>query len=263
MNKLVTTIVFISTVLCQGEWLPGTAYTLPKGRWEIGLFQPVRWGQNDTREISFFKLTSFLMPNLTVKQRWNKKNEWTISTSHSFYYPTPLLRKLQSPLGMNIGEPNMFALISPQFEIPHMVSFGNSVIASKPLSNNKYLTVNVGFAFALGGPDLANESTIDLPLIYHRLAVYYNGWMVRFGSNYNGNLSEKWSYLIDGDLLLIPGMKGSYSLEHKGMLTWAKSQYFNISFGYKMVAGLYPDGYPNENKVRLHLLPFFDLQWSK
>ena len=262
MKTILIIIFFLSGVFAQGEWLPGTAYTLPQGQWEVGIFHPVRWGQKDNREISFFKLTSFLMPNLTVKQRWAQKNEWTISTSHSFYYPTPLLKKLQSPLGMDIGEPNMFALISPEFEIPHMVSFGNSFVASKSLSDNKILTVNVKFSFAMGGSNLAKESTIDLPLVYHRLAVYYNGWLLRFGSDLNGQIGEKLSYLIDGDYILIPGMKGYFTLEHKGMLFWEKSSTFQVSIGYKLIYGLYPDGYPNNNITRFHVLPLLDLQWA-
>lgn len=263
MKIILITIILFSKVLAQGEWIYGTAFTLPQGRWEVGLFQPVRWGQGDNREFSFFKLSSFLIPNLTVKQKWIKKNEWTISTSHSFYYPTPLLKKLQSPLGMDTGEPNMFALISPEFHIPNMVSFGNFVLASKLLNRDKIFTLKAGFVFAVGGADLAEESTIDLPLVYHRLAVYYNGWMVRLGSDLNGSLGGKWGYLIDADLFLIPEMKGSFSMEQKSILTWAKSKQFHVSFGYKFIYGLYPDGYPNENAARLHILPLLDLQWSK
>ena len=87
----ITTIIF-SQIFAQGEWLPGTAHTLPKGRWEIGFFQPVRWGQSENREISFYKLTSLLMPGVTIKQRWGQPNSWTISTTHSLDYPTPLLK---------------------------------------------------------------------------------------------------------------------------------------------------------------------------
>ena len=115
---------------------------------------------------------------------------------------------------------------------------------------------------ALSGADLAIESTIDLPLVYHRLAVYYNGWLLRFGSDLNGQLGEKWNYLVDGDIFLIPGMKGYFTLEHKGILTWEKSSKFQVSFGYKLIYGLYPDGYPDDHIAHLHILPLLDLQWA-
>jgi|TARA_B100001079_G_scaffold152977_1_gene131174 hypothetical protein len=256
--------LFITVLLGQqGLWQPGTAYTLPEGRWEYGLFQPVRWGQSENRDISFYKLSSLLMPNVTLKQRWLKKGEWTISSTHALYYPTPLLKRLQSPLGMEIGGPNMFALISPEFEIPPMVALWNMAIFSKPLYNEQIFTGKAGFALAFGGNDLALESTIDLPLVYHRLAVLYNGWLLRFGVDLNGRMKKNVTYLVDSDLFLIPGMKGNLAFEHKGMLTWERSPRFQVSLGYKMVYGIYPDGYPNENIARIHILPLVDLQWAR
>ena len=254
MNRFYLILIFFGLIQAQGEWLSGTAHTLPKGRWEIGLFQPVRWGQGEDREVSFFKLTVLLMPGVTVKQRWGQCNNWTISTSHSLYYPTPLLKTMAKD---GIG-----GMISPEFEIPHLLSLWNMVLASKPLPQNKILTTKVGFALAFGGTDLSKESTIDLPLVYHRLAVYYNGWLLRFGSDLNGQIGKKLSYLIDGDYILIPGMKGYFTLEHKGMLSWKKSSTFLISIGYKLTYGLYPDGYPNNNITRFHVIPLLDLQWA-
>ena len=71
------------------------------------------------------------------------------------------------------------------------------------------------------------------------------------------------TYLVDSDLFLIPGMKGNLAFEHKGMLTWERSPRFQVSLGYKMVYGIYPDGYPNENIARIHILPLVDLQWAR
>jgi hypothetical protein len=263
MRKLIPALLMTVMLGQQGLWQPGTAYTLPEGRWEYGLFQPVRWGQSGNREISFYKLSSLLMPNLALKQLWMKKGTWTISSVHAIYYPTPLLKKLQSPLGMDIGEPNKFALISPEFDIPQMVALWNMVIVSKPLDNEQVFTGKAGIAIAIGGNDLAEESTIDLPLVYHRLAVLYNGWLLRFGGDMNGRMRKNVTYLVDGDLFLIPGMKGNMAFEHKGLLTWERSPRFQVSLGYKMIYGIYPDGYPNENISRMHILPLFDLQWAR
>ena len=53
MRKLIPALLMTVMLGQQGLWQPGTAYTLPEGRWEYGLFQPVRWGQSEKREISF------------------------------------------------------------------------------------------------------------------------------------------------------------------------------------------------------------------
>ena len=251
------------SLYCQsGSWQPGTAHTLPEGQWEIGLFQPIRWGQSESRELSFYKLSSLLMPNITIKQRWSKSEALALSTMHTVLYPTPLLKTLQSPLGKEAGAPNMFALISPEFEIPSMIILNNTAVATWALERGRVLTGKVGLSISLGGANLATESSIDLPLVYHRLAVLYNGWSLRLGIDLNGDIDKKLSYLVDGDLFLIPGIKGNMSFEHKGMLTWKRSPRFYISFGYKFIYGLYPDGYPNENISRVHILPLFDLQWA-
>lgn len=255
MKSILIITVLISQMFAQGEWLPGTAYTLPQGRWEFGLFQPVRWGQSDDREISFYKLSVLLMPGITVKQRWHQRYQWTVSSTHSVYYPTPLLRM--------VAKEGIGGMISPEFEIPHLVSFWNMVLASKSLDQNKILTYKAGFAVAFGGSELTPGSTIDLPLIYHRLAVYYNGWLLRLGTDMNGRMSKKWTFLVDGDLFLILGMKGSLALEHKSMITWEKSETFHLSLGYKFIYGEYPDGYPNEKITRVHILPMLDFVWSR
>ncbi len=255
MKIFLLIFVLMAQIFPQGEWLPGTAYTIPQGRWEYGLFQPVRWGQSDDSEISFFKLSALLMPGVTVKQRWLQRYQWTVSSKHSVYYPTPLLKM--------VAKEGTGGVISPEFDIPKMVSFWNMALASKQMDRDRVLTLKAGAAFAFGGSDLSEGSTIDLPLVYHRLAVYYNGWLVRLGVDYNGRMSKKWTYLVDGDLFLIPGMKGSLALEHKGMITWEKSYKFHISLGYKFIYGEYPDGYPNEKITRIHMLPILDFVWSR
>jgi len=251
------------SLYCQsGSFLPGTAHTIPEGRWEIGLFQPVRWGQSESRELLFYKLSSLLMPNITIKQRWYKAETLALSTVHTLLYPSPLMKTLQSPLGKEAGAPNMFALISPEFEIPSMIILNNTVVTTWPLEKGRALTGKVGLAISLGGSNLATESSIDLPLVYHRLAVLYNGWSLRLGVDLNGGIGKNLFYLIDGDLFLIPGIKGNRSFEHKGMLTWERSPRFHVSLGYKFIYGVYPDGYPNKNISRVHILPLFDLQWA-
>ena len=258
-------VILLMTVLyCQpGLWQPGTAYTLPEGRWELGLFQPARWGQSQAREISFYKFSSIFMPNVNIKQKWSETESLILSTNHMFTYPTPLLKKLQSPLGMDAGEPNMFALISPEFDIPPVLIITNTLLASKPFDQDMVLTGKIGISIALGSSDLAEQTSIDLPLVYHRLAVLYNGWSLRLGIDMNGPMRKKLSYLVDGDVLLIPGMKGNMAIEHKGMLTWDRSSRFQVSLGYKLIYGVYPDGYPNKNVTRVHILPLVDFQWAR
>ncbi len=237
-------------------WSAGSAYILPSGRVEVGVFQPFRYGVSGRLEISSYKLSTALMPYWSVKRSWMKYKNWALAHQHSLLYPTPLMRKLQSPLGMKLGDPDKFALISPEFKIPQMLAIHNAILASRPLKNGLLLTVKGSVTFALLGGRLDRRTTIDLPLIFPRFSVFYNKWLFRFGSDLVGPLKGKWSYLLDYDLFLMPGGHELYILEHKGVLIWTKNERLRVLVGYKLSAGEYPFG------VQAHLLPALDLQWG-
>ena len=50
------------------NWSLGTAYSLNKGQWETGLFQPLRYGLSDTRDIATQHYIAVIIQNITVKQ---------------------------------------------------------------------------------------------------------------------------------------------------------------------------------------------------
>lgn len=250
-------IVISQAINERVSWSGGTAHLLSKGRMEIGIFQPFRYGLSGTVEISSYKLSSLLLPNVVIKIARNNFQGWNIATRHGFIYATPLLRWLQSPLGMELGEPDKFALISPEFYIPQMVSIHNEILATRIIRGGVQLTIKGGLALAIVGGDLDRSSTIDLPLIFPRLSVYYNKALLRIGTDILGNLRGGWAYFIDYDLFLMPGARQVYAFEHKGLFIWSKSDRFRLLFGYKLVAGEYPFG------TQAHLFPVFDLQWGR
>ena len=102
------------------------------------------------------------------------------------------MKWLQSPLGMELGDPNMFALISPEFNIPQMLSFYTEIIGTTGSITNGRLTLNGGIGFSLNGKDLSDDATIDLPIIYPRLSIYYNQILVKMGGEYNKQIP--WHY---------------------------------------------------------------------
>ena len=148
------------------NWSSGTAYSLNKGQWETGLFQPLRYGLSDSRDIATHPFFAVIIPNLTVKQTWkNEINGWTIANRHSAYYPTPLLRSITGS--------GKFKIVSGQFEFPSLISINSDILATKNIGAGLF-TAKVGLMLGLGGSDLSSLSTIDVPLAYPRLAVYYN-----------------------------------------------------------------------------------------
>ena len=230
------------------SWSAGTAQILPEGRIETGVFQPLRYGYNNSLELSLHPLLFFIMPNLNAKWFHTNQDGFIISSEHGFLYPTYLLR--------TIARKGEFGIISPEFKIPQMFSMYNGIIVSKSIFSKHLLTLKAGFDFSLKEFKPDKRTTIDLPLVFSRLQVFYNNYDLLFGLDLEGKLYERWKYLIDADVFVFPGAQENFSFEHKGMLYWNKSEGFQFCLGYKLVFGEYPFG------NQWHLLPLIDVSFA-
>lgn len=232
------------------NWSSETAYLLPKGRLEFGIFRPAAYRFSESLEFSTHVLPNILIPNLCVK--WGHSSfaglDW--ATRHSFYYPTPILR--------TVAREGIGGLISPEFTMPHMAAFHNEILLSKPFDPRLLVTFKAGMTFAWSSADLDERTTIDLPLIYPRLAVFYNTYDFRMGIDLQGFMIGRWHYLADSDIFLCPNSDKGLAFEHKGLIIWRKSTRFQLCLGYKIAYAEYPYG------TQWHLLlPLLDLQWAR
>lgn len=232
-------------------WSIGTAYNLPQGRLEVGIFHPLRYGLSERVELATHPILFFVMPNISLKWSHIQKSDFAVATRHSLTYPTPLLR-LSSMEGTG-------GIISPEFYIPHVVEFYNELLFSKSISDNHLITGKAGFSLAAKSDELDEGALIDYPMAYHRLAVYYHGYGLRCGVDMQGPMAGKFNYLVDGDIFYIPGVDYNFSFENKGMIHWRFSDYSELCFGYKLIYGEYP--YGNEWNLFLPMIDF-QLAWD-
>ena len=235
MKQVLLIAVIVSNCINAQDknWSLGTAYSLNKGQWETGLFQPLRYGLSDNKDIAVHPFFAVMIPNFMIKQTWKEINDWTIATRHSAYYPTPLLQSITGA--------GKFKIVSGQFEFPNLIGVNNEMLATKVIGSGLF-TAKAGLLLGLGGSDLNPLSTIDVPLVYPRLSVYYNGWGLRFGADYATSLTGRWSGFIDGDLFLYPGSSYGLFYESKILLIWTKNHRFRLMLGYKITYGEYPHG---------------------
>jgi hypothetical protein len=251
LSKLIL-VVLAGSILCAKEknaniWSAGSAYVLPQKRIEIGLFQPLRYGYSTHIEWSVHPLLFFIMPNFSIKWSHGFSKDFTFATRHSLYYPTLLLR--------TISREGTGGIISPEFEIPHMLAFNNEILISREIGNGYLITGKTGISLATKFGSLDERTTIDLPMVYNRLLVFYHGYQLRFGVEMQGKIYGKWRLLLDGDYFYIPGVEHNKAFEHKGLILWHISDQTEISLGYKLNYGEYPYG------SQWHLLlPIFDIQ---
>ena len=147
MKQLYTVIIVVCSWIYADTsiWSFGTAHSLPKGQWEVGLFQPLRYGMTDDQDIALHPLFAIKLPNLVYKKTWVEKNSWTIATRHGFYYPTPLLQSITGA--------GKFKIVAPQFEFPTLIGLTNEILATHSLGDG-LLTGKAGLLLGLGGGDL-------------------------------------------------------------------------------------------------------------
>lgn len=255
--------ILVGPLTAAKNWESHSANLLPKQRLEIGLFQPLRYGVSEKLEISSHPLVFFVMPNISVKTPHGNIGGWSTASRHRLLYPTPLLNMFSK--GIKIGG-NTASLISPNFVIPIMLGVSNDLLLTKSTSLADITFrggIDLGFVFG----DLDERSLIDLPLLYHRLGVYYNTWGLDFGIDIYRKLTEKFWVHTDIDLLLLPGFSGSYNVEHKLLLIWKKSEKIRFSTGYKFIYGEFP--YGNEARVLPYFplieswIPMFEIEFSR
>ena len=243
-NSIKIIMVGLVTFLCATA---AASENLPKGKLKIGLFQPLRYGLSENIEISTHPVLMFFIPNLAVQKRHPGWAGLALASRHSLVVPTPLL-KLVTKKGVG-------GFISPEFDIPLMIALKNEIQLKRTLNDSWALSGTAGLTLAYCSKKLDKRTTIDLPVVFPRLGVFYNGYGINFMLGFTGALSPRLGLLTDLNVLLLPGMEEDFTFEHKNLLTWALSSRADIQIGYKLICGEYPFG------VQWHLLPLLDVLW--
>ena len=243
-NSIKIVMVGLVTFLCATA---AASENLPKGKFKTGLFHPLRYGLSENIEISTHPVLMFFIPNLTVQKRRPNWIGLALASRHSLVVPTPLL-KLVTKKGVG-------GFISPEFDIPLMIALKNEIQLKRTLNDNWTVSGTVGLSLAYSSEKMDKRTTIDLPVVFPRLGVFYNGYGVNFRLGFAGTPLPRLYLLTDLSVLLLPGMEEDFAFEHKSLLTWALSNRTDIQIGYKLICGEYPFG------VQWHLLPLLDVLW--
>lgn len=218
----------------QHQWSEKTAYTLDKGKWESGLFQSFRYGLNPQVELRTNALLLPIFPNVGVKIALMEKGGWTFASEHAISYPTLLLKSLSFK--------GTGGFLSPEFSYPNMISSSNTLFATESIGSNALFTAEVGMSFSLRGQKLDYQSSIDYPVLYPRMAHYYQGALLRVGGSYKRMLSNTLFLEENAKLFLVTRNRDNVFLENAGTLHWAVGKSFGIRGGYNLSWGTYPFG---------------------
>jgi len=240
IRKLIISIslfCFVSILYAQDEpllkkWSYNTAYLMPDGKWESGLFQPFRYGINQKLEVFTNVLMLPFIPEAGAKLAWGTKNDFVLASEHSLSVPTPFLNMMSRK---GIG-----GLISPEYDFSFILSVYNGLIISRKVAPKVLVSAKAGFAFAIRAEKPDPQSTIDLPVFYPRMAHYYDGASIRLGGAVKGSLGAKWFYEEGVQAFIITRPENNFFFENTGTLMWALGKSLRIRGGYILAYGKYP-----------------------
>ena len=228
------------------RWTDGTACNIANHRWELGLFTASRYGISNRLELSAHPIMFFVMPQVKLKVAWGKRNGFIFASEHGIFYPT-LFMRLVSTEGTG-------GLISPEFTIPQMFAISNRLLVSYSPFRRALLTAHAGIAFSVKFGPLDRRTTIDLPVIYPRLAVFYNEPEFDAGLDFRGNFAPRFGWLLNVENFMVCGTEENYFMENKGVLAYTSLKgTLRAEAGCKLCFGRYPSG------PQWHLLPVLDL----
>jgi len=174
-----------------------------------------------------------------------------------------------------VRRPDIGGFISPDPDIPdipHILALRAELLVTGDLNPSLRLTGQGGVSVALKSGELDERTTIDLPVVFPRMAAYLHGYQLNLGLGMLADLPGRWSVRGDADLLAIPGAEESFAFELAGWLIWSRSDRFRVLVGYLLTYAEYTFGshwqlmpYPLAFGPGWRKLPFpmIDLQWAR
>lgn len=232
-----------------------SANLLPKGDFRYSLFGQTEVGLSDKLTLSAHPIMLFLSPSIDLKYYIMKDKDYSVSLIHGVNCPTLLLNLVKSK--------GTGGFISPEFEIPFMLSIRNGIIATYKYTANHRLTGMIMFEFALFNSSLEPGTSIDLPIISPRSAVYDKNAGFDFALSTEGKIWSTFDYACKAEQFLFPFENTKYDSEYdkgtnqyftelSGLVFWNITPSFKLGAGARLSYGNYPFG------EQWHLLPILD-----
>ncbi len=226
----------------QDRWTSGTASTVAEGRWEMGVFGPLRYGLNDHVEVSTHPGWDLIAPNVRAKIRWVNTDTWEVATTHALTYPTMLLRTLsRSGAG---------GVLPATAKVPQAVVLDDAVIATAKVAGGLRVSMQAGLLVAPRFGD-SHMPTIDFPFVYPRTAALhswgtpYAGIQLQRHFRGDGPRQEDLNMLgaeLDMQTFWMPEA-GDMALEISGKAFLDLTARTRVQLGFLFSVGSYPFGW--------------------
>ncbi|WP_146981564.1 hypothetical protein [Lujinxingia vulgaris] len=223
-----------------------TALLSEVGRWEVGLFGPLRYGLSEKMELAVHPLLFFVAPNAQLKVSHGTRGGWHLASKHQLTYPTLLFRLMARE---GIG-----GILPADRAVPHILSLQSELLVTREVGAHKVsLGLGVQVAPRVGESQLVS---IDLPFVYPRTAAMF-GWATGIMSvHMQGPIAGKLGYEADVRAFTYPGVDGAFAVEQGAALRLTTSPGFMAQLGYRLSYAGYPFG------TMFNIAPTLELAWG-
>jgi hypothetical protein len=198
---LLIILVLVSPLLSESSNINmfNNAIPMPVKNVEIGLFGPVKYSCSDNLEVAVHPIAFFLSPNFQVKHFFKTNwHQFHIASHNKINFPTPLLKM--------ISREGTGGIIAKEFrdDIPIMFSIYNGLIGCRNIKDNHLLNLKVGFNMAINANRLDSRTTIDLPVVYPRLQVFYEGFGLHYGVGITSHIFGRLFTTVETEIFHYP-----------------------------------------------------------
>jgi hypothetical protein len=231
-------------------WSGSNALTVPRGRWEFGLFGASHHGLGDSFELSLHPVLVFALPHLEAKLMAAHDRRHVLGVRTRVSYPTTFLDI--------VSKEGTFGLLPATSHPPVAVQLEADAIATSEWFDGELVSVWIGGAVAFHESFTPMElPLLDFPFLYQRFAPLYGPGVPRIGFSFEGVIAgglwystELVSYLMPG----LPDVENASAIEHGAELEFRFGERVAVSAGLRTSYAKYPYG------RRTHFLPFLDVR---
>ncbi len=229
-------------------WAPSnSALTLPRDRYEIGVFAGSRYGVRDELELASQLMLFFLLPQAEAKFRFYNVSDFAFAARGRLAYPTPFLHA--------ISRAGALGLLPATTHPPEALQLEAEVLGSWLFSPDHTVSAWLGLAVA---PRTSSDDLplLDFPFLYPRFAPLYTTFVPRAGLALDGKLVGPIFYCVDLRAYLLPltDVDGAFAIEQGLSLELHVRSQLAVELALRTSHARYPIG------VRTHFLPLADLK---
>jgi hypothetical protein len=230
-----------------------TALPLPRGRLEVGVFSPARWGATERLTLSLHPALFLVAPHADLQISWGTFAGARVASVHGLLYPTPLMRLL--------ARGGTGGVVPADVTYPHLLSSGQHLLATWALSDH-LATARAGGRLATNltsfdGPRFWSQ--VEWHFAWPRMAAWFTGWSLDAGLAAEGPIRGPFRYRVELDGFLLPGLRGG-DRAMEGLLAaeWRPSSRFRLAAGARFSWVELPQG----TRFLWPPFPVLDAAWA-